>query len=187
MDKTLHDKNIFHFIYLILEREFLTTNKKIYKLGKTTQENMARFKSYPNCSILLFHCICSDCHKIEKILINNFKQNFIWRSDIGFEYFEGEYTQMIENIFYEICSFNIKKKEEEIILSKKSTLSFDSFNFVTPLENKNIDVMSNFECEKRNILGIENIHWCSTKQNKNKNQNKISNLKLLDFELSIDS
>ena len=130
MDKTLHDNEIFHFIYLILEREFLSTNKKIYKIGKSVQENMARFKSYPNSSILLFHCVCSDCHKIEKIIINNFKKKFIWRSDIGFEYFEGDYTQMIENIFYEICSFNIKKKEEELIISKKTDISFNAFNFV---------------------------------------------------------
>ena len=70
--KTTHlflETPVFHFIYLVITREFLKSREQIYKIGKTTQENLARFNSYPNSSVLLFHCICIDCHKIEKIIL----------------------------------------------------------------------------------------------------------------------
>jgi hypothetical protein len=35
--------------------------------------------------------ICINCKTIEKNVINNFKENFNQRKDIGNEYFEGEY------------------------------------------------------------------------------------------------
>ena len=47
------DDNNNEFIYLIKEREFIKTKEKIYKIGKTKQENLQRIKSYPNGSILL--------------------------------------------------------------------------------------------------------------------------------------
>jgi hypothetical protein len=87
-----------NYIYLLKEREFLKTNENIYKIGKTTQKNYDRFKQYPNGSILLYQTICDNCHTLERELLSIFKNKFIHRKDIGNEYFEGSYSDMIDII-----------------------------------------------------------------------------------------
>jgi hypothetical protein len=96
------------YIYLLQEREFIKTNENIYKVGMTKKENLERFKQYPKGSVLLFQMICNNCRNIENQVINLFKQNFKLRKDIGNEYFEGEYKNMID-IIYSI----IKNEKEE--------------------------------------------------------------------------
>jgi len=79
-----------HYIYLIKPREFVRINEDIYKIGKSRQKNLKRITNYPNGTILLYQSRCINCDTMEKKLINIFKRNFIHRSDIGFEYFEGD-------------------------------------------------------------------------------------------------
>ena len=43
----------YHFIYLIKEKQDIDTNEPIFKIGKSTQENTRRVKSYPSGSHLL--------------------------------------------------------------------------------------------------------------------------------------
>jgi len=86
------------YIYLLQEREFVTTKKKIYKLGKTKQDNLRRFKQYPKGSKLLLQQICPDCDILETQLIIDFKNKYIHKKDIGNEYFEGDYNEMIKDI-----------------------------------------------------------------------------------------
>lgn len=88
-----------NYIYLLQEREFIKTNEKIYKVGRTTQENSKRFKGYPKGSVLLFQMICQDCKSLEGKIIEHFKEKFNQRRDIGTEYFEGDYTIMIDMIY----------------------------------------------------------------------------------------
>jgi phage/plasmid-associated DNA primase len=87
------------YIYLLQTREFITTNQNVYKIGKTTQENNARFNSYPKGSRLLFQIICNNCHNNEKEIIKLFIGKYKQRKDIGYEYFEGDYKDMIKDIF----------------------------------------------------------------------------------------
>ena len=54
------------YIYLLQEREFITTNQNVYKLGKTKQDNLQRFKQYPKGSKLLLQHICNNCDMLEK-------------------------------------------------------------------------------------------------------------------------
>jgi hypothetical protein len=84
-----------NYVYLLQEREFIKTNEKIYKIGMTTKPNHTRFNQYPKGSILLFQIICNDCCSLEKQILSNFKSKFILRKDIGNEYFEGNFTEMI--------------------------------------------------------------------------------------------
>lgn len=88
-----------NYIYLLQEREFTKTKESIYKIGKTTQPNITRFSQYPRGSILLLQLICIDCNITEKNIITAFKQKYIHRKDIGYEYFEGDYIDMIQSIF----------------------------------------------------------------------------------------
>lgn len=98
------------YIYLLQEREFIKTNEKIYKIGKTKQKNNDRFKQYPKGSILLFQLICPDCDTLEKELITIFKNKYKHRKDIGNEYFEGDSNNMIQIIYQTIMIFDSKNK-----------------------------------------------------------------------------
>ena len=82
-----------NYIYLVKEREFIKTNENIYKIGRSKQENTKRFLQYPKGSELILQETCIDCIKTEKMIINEFKNHFIHRKDIGYEYFEGDYVQ----------------------------------------------------------------------------------------------
>ncbi len=96
------------YIYLLQEREFIKTKEHVYKVGMTKKENYERFNQYPKGSVLLFQIICDNCKNIENQVIKLFKQNFKLRKDIGNEYFEGEYKNMIDIIYS-----TIKNEKEE--------------------------------------------------------------------------
>jgi hypothetical protein len=87
------------YIYLLIEREFIKTKENIFKIGKTKQLNNIRFSQYPKNSILLLQISCDNCDIFEKNLINIFKEKFINRKDIGNEYFQGDYIDMINEIY----------------------------------------------------------------------------------------
>lgn len=91
--------NNFQYIYLIQERTAVAINKPIYKIGRTSQLNFERFKSYGKGYKILLHVVCDNCIDIETKLINSFKYKYIHRNDYGNEYFEGDYKLMIKDIF----------------------------------------------------------------------------------------
>lgn len=90
--------NNFEYIYLIQERTAVAINKPIYKIGRTTQLNFERFKSYGKGYKILLHVVCDNCIDIELKLINLFKSKYIHSTDYGNEYFEGDYKSMIKDI-----------------------------------------------------------------------------------------
>lgn len=90
-----------NYVYLLQEREFMKTNEIIYKVGMTTKENHKRFNQYPKGSILIYQSLCVNCRDVEKRVISIFKDIFKQRTDIGTEYFEGDYKQMI-NIIHRV-------------------------------------------------------------------------------------
>lgn len=87
------------YIYLIQEREFIKTGEPIYKIGKTKKENLIRFKQYSKGSMMLCQIISKDCDEDERELLGIFRTNYVPRRDIGSEYFEGDYTKMIQDIY----------------------------------------------------------------------------------------
>jgi hypothetical protein len=107
------------YIYLIQEREFIKTNEKIYKIGRTSQSNTSRVRQYPKGSMLLIQTMCSDCIVVELQLINLFKIEFIQRKEIGTEYFEGEHTVMIRHI-NDLCINANTQIKNQIILNPKN-------------------------------------------------------------------
>lgn len=94
--------NSVNYIYLLIEREFISLKQPIYKLGRTSQSNNLRLKHYPKGSILLLQMLCDNSIEIENLLIRWFKIKYIHKPDIGNEYFEGDYKKMIQDI-YEVC------------------------------------------------------------------------------------
>lgn len=102
-----------NYIYLLREREFIESNLNIYKIGKSTQENIKRFKQYPKNSELILQIECENCSVYEKDLINLFSLKYIKRTDLGLEYFEGNKDEMKIDIIkltmnVDIISSNVK-------------------------------------------------------------------------------
>ena len=87
------------YIYLIQEREFTKTGEPIYKIGKTKQENLTRFKQYSKGSRMLCQIISKDCDEDERVLLGKFRTSYVPRKDVGSEYFEGDYEKMIQDIY----------------------------------------------------------------------------------------
>jgi hypothetical protein len=87
------------YIYLIQLREFIKTGESIFKVGRTQQENFKRFYQYPKESNILFQMTCDNSKEAEKEIITILKQKYIFRKDIGNEYFEGNFINMIDDIY----------------------------------------------------------------------------------------
>jgi hypothetical protein len=115
--------NIDGYIYLIQEREFINLNKPIYKLGKTKELNSKRIQAYPKHSRLLIQLGCFNCDKKERELINTFKEKYV-KSEIGNEYFEGNFTSMLDDIFKK-CTENLT------LLDNKPNDDYDSDDIYT--------------------------------------------------------
>ena len=86
------------YIYLIREREFISSHSNIYKIGRTTQEKslkIKRFNAYKKGSeIILLKKVCNDqVILIENKLKNIFASTFKRHAD-GIEYFEGDCNEM---------------------------------------------------------------------------------------------
>ena len=124
------------YIYLLQEREFIKSGEKIYKLGRTSKENLTRFYQYPKGSELLIQIKCKDSKKIEHLLINFFKENFIHHKKyIGNEYFEGEYKIMIDIIYLTIKN---EKYYEESIKDNEKIYVYEESKFID--NSKEIDI-----------------------------------------------
>ena len=117
-----------NYVYLLQEREFIKTKENIYKVGMTKKENHKRFNQYPKGSILLFQLICNDCKNIEKLVIKKFKETFKQRKDIGNEYFEGDYKNMIDVVYLTIKNENnyneclLEETLEEVDINQSTTV-----------------------------------------------------------------
>lgn len=81
-------------LYVIKEREFIKTNENILKIGKTTSIKN-RMPAYPKNSRVVAMYYCTNIHEVEKRLIGVFDTQFIKRTDIGHEYYEGCEREMV--------------------------------------------------------------------------------------------
>jgi hypothetical protein len=97
-----------NYIYIIQEREY--KNTKIYKIGKTKQKNLTRIRNYSKDTNLILQTICFDCDKLERKIIELFKNKYIQKTDIGLEYFEGNIDEMKTDIFNECQQDSVLNK-----------------------------------------------------------------------------
>ena len=92
-------------LYLIHTREFITTNKPIYNIGRGGNIQI-RVSQYPRGSQLLFLSICKNSKLCKKNLIKIFKQKFIQEKYYGRECFSGDYDDMIDVMYNYIKLYN---------------------------------------------------------------------------------
>lgn len=90
-------------IYLVHTREFLNSNKPIYKIGRSSNI-VNRTRQYPNGSNVLCMLCCENSVECEAKLIELFKVKFTQETFYGKEYFSGNKYDMIKQIFNYISS-----------------------------------------------------------------------------------
>ena len=99
-------------LYLIHTREFITTNKPIYNIGRGGNIQI-RVSQYPRGSQLLFLSICKNSKLCKKNLIQIFKQKFIQEKYYGRECFSGDCDDMIDVMIKYIKLYNNQSRNEE--------------------------------------------------------------------------
>ena len=135
---------ITQYIYLIHTREFYNHDELVYKIGKTKKLNFHRFNQYPRGSVLLFQMVCNDCDICETKILKHFNSRYKHRKDVGTEYFEGDYNDMIDEIF-KIVKNNVDVKAQK----KIKTNNVKESKQPIVVENKYNEI-------KKNIINITN-------------------------------
>jgi len=150
----------YHFIYLIKEKQDIDANESIYKIGKSTQENTRRVKSYPSGSHLLLQVACDNCHTMEDYLLRQFNKLFILAR--GREYFKGDVFKMINLIFF-IIQAEVTPHNVEYIVTDNHNLSLhvttDSHDEITYSFNNKDNILDEYnrrvERERRKYTRLE--------------------------------
>jgi hypothetical protein len=166
----------YHFIYLLKEKQDVDSGEQIFKIGKSTQENTRRVKSYPSGSHLLLQVACIDCHSMESFLIQEFKNLFILSR--GREYFKGDVFKMI-NLIFCVVQNEVNPNNVEYIITDNHNLSLcvhskdDYINY--SFNNKdNIldDYYRKLSSEKRKYTHLE-IKYNNYKHSYTENMNEL--------------
>ena len=100
-------------IYLIHTREFITTNKPIYKIERTDNINKAMVQ-YPNDSQFLFISICKNSKLCEEKILELFKHKFKQEIYYGNKYYSGDVYEMIDVMNDYITVYNQQHSEEAL-------------------------------------------------------------------------
>ena len=101
-------------VYIIHDAVSIAAKENVYKIGRTSQQDLSRFKNYSKGSKLLFLMICNNSIQIEKDIIELFKTKYIHKQNRGAEYFEGEYNMMIKDIINIIFEYNNKNQQDDV-------------------------------------------------------------------------
>jgi len=127
------------YCYIIQEREFVNSNKSIYKIGKTTQQIHKRMNQYPKDSKVILTLNVENCDEFEKNIKRIFPQKYKHRTDIGIEYFEGNVNEMID----EYISLN-KSLVKNNVIEKVNTDSNNNSNDNNDNNDNNLCVLKEY-------------------------------------------
>ncbi len=141
-------------IYILKRGDLLDTN--IYKIGKTERSLYKRHNEYKikNTTVLYYLPVNKIVYALEQLIIYKLKNNnnIIFRSDLGNEYFEGEYT-IILNTINDIC--NDYRVEHNIDIENYIKLSNE--NHKPTLKSKN-NLINNETIDSNNIENNDKKH-----------------------------
>lgn len=85
------------YIYVIITREFIALQESVVKAGYT-KDIVHRFYHYPKNSKLLFCQYVEDAYETEKRVLQELRQQYVQRKDIGKEYFEGQIWNIVATV-----------------------------------------------------------------------------------------
>lgn len=185
------------FNYILQEREHINIQKPIYKIGRTKQEGLRRFKQYPKESKLIIQESVSDCCAVEKEIIKLFDKKFTNRREIGREYYEGDIVE-IKKYFRNITDkYTINNDEKQTVINnhtitKKykdypniindSIILFTPYVFAYELEKVINDIINVYNKENKKSIKID--HYCDDNLDKIcEIINELSENKKIDREL----
>lgn len=154
-----------NYVYIIQEREFIKTCEKIYKIGRSKQENNKRINQYPKQSILLFQIVCNNCDQLERELIKIFKKKYIHRKDIGNEYFEGDYEDMINTIYFTRNNImDIISYEKKVYIKKEDKIKSDDEIFIEEFKKSFEIIKDENEKDKYYVKSVKITQWARLKK-----------------------
>ena len=87
-------------IYLLQTRESLHKYDDVFKVGRTSQDELKRFNNYPKGSKLHLHISCFDGVNVESKIIKAFSEKYSCAEIYGKEYFHGNLCDMIKDILH---------------------------------------------------------------------------------------
>ena len=95
------DPRYYGSLYLIRPSSAIKGSDHVYKIGKTEKEDLSRLSSYEKGGKVYFTiAVKADIvHDYEQQLIKIFCSKYIQRKDYGTEYFEGDFSSMIGEIY----------------------------------------------------------------------------------------
>lgn len=151
-------------VYLMIEREFIESNQNVYKIGRTRFPSLKRFNAYPKKSKLLLHIYVDDSLSVETTIKNRFKELFKWRPDIGYEYFEGDRDEMIDELLsISRTTFKNKLKIMQTSSSNNSQMEQIVEHPISFAENITMDVCESHVSSR--VLKCDCGFQCARKQN----------------------
>ena len=142
--------DIIHYIYLLQTKHSIDKNENVYKIGRTNQTNYKRILQYPNQTIVLHQTICSNSLYYEYQIIQFFKDKYIQIRDYGYEYFQGDCNDMINDI-NTIIKLPIEKNVIIPVVNDRSGENDQDF-----IDKYNDDILSIIEQNKTEMLSIIN-------------------------------
>ena len=115
------------YVYLVHPCRFLVRNEDVYKVGRSRCV-LQRVKSYGRGSVLISSSIVSNAKLCEKALKRAMCKHYIWRRDIGVEYFQGNMAD-IATTFMEVVMQDPMYSHRDVIdgYAAENTGSEDSF------------------------------------------------------------
>ena len=123
------EKRIFHYIYLLREREFVSLKQSVFKIGKTTQPPNKRLVGYPKGSEIIMVITVKNCHDTEKLILRRFDEIFDRQYQIGREYYKGCKYSMIKEMF------NICEQDFPYLIKHDKTLPSNNDGVISKLTN----------------------------------------------------
>lgn len=159
------------YLYIIHLREFIKSSEDTYKVGKTIQKNCKRTGSYPKGSVVHYVESVSDCDLLEKLVINKFTSEFKRRLDYGYEYFEGDLTEMKSLMFSIIRSFEKmsdyeKEKIRKIYKNKEMSIFTQDYTNSFKTMNNKVASYSRYYCELCDYKTDDSGNFCRHRQSK---------------------
>ena len=104
-------------IYLLQTRESLYKNDDVFKVGRTSQDELKRFNNYPKGSKLHLHISCFDGVNVENKIMKVFSEKYSCAEIYGKEYFHGNMCDMIKDILH-IIGLNFDSVHDHTKLCK---------------------------------------------------------------------
>ena len=84
------------YVYIIQLKEFVESNKNIYKIGRTNSEDY----EFEGGSEIKLYMSCKNSVLLKRALHKVFKLNFNQCVEYGLDYFEGDIKLMTNQFFY---------------------------------------------------------------------------------------